>query len=144
MDIPVIGWAMKLAKHVFLKRDDIRSTLEVSDRCVERVSTGVYVCVCVCVSMYVCVCVCEYVCVCVCVCVHVCVCAYSRNENDRQHTLFHPYSPPIHCHIISESYPLLIFSSFLVSLPFSSILYFTISSIRPVSLLSPFIHFFLI
>ena len=39
MDIPVIGWAMKLAKHVFLKRDDIRSTLEVSDRCVERVSS---------------------------------------------------------------------------------------------------------
>ena len=39
MDIPVIGWAMKLAKHVFLKRDDIRSTLEVTDRCVERVST---------------------------------------------------------------------------------------------------------
>ena len=51
MDIPVIGWAMKLAKHVFLKRDDIRSTLEVSDRCVERVSASVcvYVCVCVCV-----------------------------------------------------------------------------------------------
>ena len=37
MDIPVIGWAMKLAKHVFLIRDDLRSTLEVSDRCVERV-----------------------------------------------------------------------------------------------------------
>ena len=39
MDIPVIGWAMKLAKHVFLKRDDIRSTLEVTDSCVERVRT---------------------------------------------------------------------------------------------------------
>ena len=42
MDIPVIGWAMKLAKHVFLKRDDIRSTLEVTDSCVERVSTDVW------------------------------------------------------------------------------------------------------
>ena len=52
MDIPVIGWAMKLAKHVFLKRDDIRSTLEVSDRCVERVSTTACVCECV----FVCVC----------------------------------------------------------------------------------------
>ena len=31
MDIPVIGWAMNLAKHVFLKRDDLKSTMEVSD-----------------------------------------------------------------------------------------------------------------
>ena len=29
MDIPVIGWAMNLAKHVFLKRDDLKSTMEV-------------------------------------------------------------------------------------------------------------------
>ena len=47
----MIGWAMKLAKHVFLKRDDIRSTLEVSDRCVERVSTTVRVRVCVCICV---------------------------------------------------------------------------------------------
>jgi 1-acyl-sn-glycerol-3-phosphate acyltransferase len=39
-----IGWAMKLAKHVFLKRDDLRSTLEVTDTCVER-----------CVHMYMCI-----------------------------------------------------------------------------------------
>mmetsp|Transcript_5910 Transcript_5910/g.6030 ORF Transcript_5910/g.6030 Transcript_5910/m.6030 type:complete len:356 (-) Transcript_5910:86-1153(-) len=40
LDIPVIGWAMKLAKHVFLKRDDLRSTLEVTDTCVERLRDG--------------------------------------------------------------------------------------------------------
>jgi 1-acyl-sn-glycerol-3-phosphate acyltransferase len=38
MDIPVVGWAMNLAKHVFLKRDDLKSTLEVTDTCVQRVS----------------------------------------------------------------------------------------------------------
>lgn len=40
MNIPVVGWGMKLAKHVFLKRDDIKSTIEVSDRCIERLKDG--------------------------------------------------------------------------------------------------------
>ena len=40
MDIPVIGWAMKLAKHVFLKRDDLKSTMEVTETCVQRLLDG--------------------------------------------------------------------------------------------------------
>ena len=40
MDIPVIGAAMNMAKHVFLKRDDLRSTLECSELCVQRLKDG--------------------------------------------------------------------------------------------------------
>jgi hypothetical protein len=37
--IPVIGLAMSLAKHVFLKRDgDLRSTIETTEACKQRVS----------------------------------------------------------------------------------------------------------
>jgi 1-acyl-sn-glycerol-3-phosphate acyltransferase len=36
-NIPIIGWAMHLAKHVFLKRDDLKSTLEVTEQCIQRV-----------------------------------------------------------------------------------------------------------
>lgn len=40
MNIPVIGHAMNLAKHVFLKRDDLKSTIEVSETCVQRLRDG--------------------------------------------------------------------------------------------------------
>ena len=39
-DIPVIGWAMNLAKHVFLKRDNLKSTMEVTETCVQRLIDG--------------------------------------------------------------------------------------------------------
>jgi 1-acyl-sn-glycerol-3-phosphate acyltransferase len=38
--IPVIGSAMALAKHVFLKRNDIESTLEATSTCVQRLKDG--------------------------------------------------------------------------------------------------------
>eukprot|EP00597_Dinobryon_sp_UTEXLB2267_P013392 CAMPEP_0170107004 /NCGR_PEP_ID=MMETSP0020_2-20130122/5724_1 /TAXON_ID=98059 /ORGANISM="Dinobryon sp., Strain UTEXLB2267" /LENGTH=237 /DNA_ID=CAMNT_0010331465 /DNA_START=280 /DNA_END=991 /DNA_ORIENTATION=- len=40
LDIPVVGTGMRLAKHVFLKRNDIRSTIEVADTCVQRLQDG--------------------------------------------------------------------------------------------------------
>ena len=38
--IPVIGTAMGLAKHVFLKRDDLKSTFEVTETTVQRLKDG--------------------------------------------------------------------------------------------------------
>ena len=38
--IPVIGSAMELAKHVFLKRDDLKSTFEVTETTVQRLKDG--------------------------------------------------------------------------------------------------------
>eukprot|EP01036_Dinobryon_divergens_P030383 gene30384-39621_t len=37
LDIPFVGAGMRLAKHVFLKRNDIKSTIEVADTCIDRV-----------------------------------------------------------------------------------------------------------
>ena len=55
------------------------------------VCMSVYVCVCMCVYVCVCVCMCVYVCVYVCMCVHVCVCVCMcvcvRPANDATHTL---------------------------------------------------------
>jgi 1-acyl-sn-glycerol-3-phosphate acyltransferase len=39
---PLVGWGMQLAKHVFLKRNDMRSTLECAELCVERVRYCTY------------------------------------------------------------------------------------------------------
>ncbi len=38
--IPVIGYAMKLAQHVFLKRNDLKNTLEVKDTVVQKLKDG--------------------------------------------------------------------------------------------------------
>lgn len=38
--IPVIGSAMELAKHVFLKRDDLKSTFEVTETTIQRLQDG--------------------------------------------------------------------------------------------------------
>ena len=38
--IPVIGHAMQMAQHVFLKKDDVRSTLDCSDLCIQRLKDG--------------------------------------------------------------------------------------------------------
>lgn len=40
LDIPIVGLGMKLAKHVFLKRNDLQSTIEVADQCVQRLRDG--------------------------------------------------------------------------------------------------------
>jgi len=40
LDIPVIGLGMKLARHVFLKRNDIQSTIACADTCTERLKDG--------------------------------------------------------------------------------------------------------
>jgi 1-acyl-sn-glycerol-3-phosphate acyltransferase len=40
LKIPIVGLSMKLAKHVFLKRNNIRSTIEVADQCVQRLLDG--------------------------------------------------------------------------------------------------------
>lgn len=40
LKIPIVGLSMKLAKHVFLKRNNIRSTIEVADQCVQRLKDG--------------------------------------------------------------------------------------------------------
>lgn len=40
LDIPLVGWGMKLAKHVFLKRNDIKSTIECSETVVQRLQDG--------------------------------------------------------------------------------------------------------
>lgn len=40
LNIPFVGFTMKLARHVFLKRNDLRSTMEVADKCVERLREG--------------------------------------------------------------------------------------------------------
>lgn len=37
LKIPVVGWGMQMAKHVFLKRNDIQSTIQCSETCLERV-----------------------------------------------------------------------------------------------------------
>lgn len=39
-NIPIIGTAMNLAMHVFLKRDDLKSTLEVTETTVQRLKDG--------------------------------------------------------------------------------------------------------
>lgn len=39
-NIPVIGTAMNLAQHVFLRRDDLKSTLEVTETVVRRLGDG--------------------------------------------------------------------------------------------------------
>lgn len=38
-NIPGVGLAMKLAKHIFLKRDDFQSTIEATQQCVQTVSS---------------------------------------------------------------------------------------------------------
>jgi len=38
--IPLIGWAMFLAQHVFLKRDNLQSTLQVSETVTQRLKDG--------------------------------------------------------------------------------------------------------
>ncbi len=38
MYVCVSSQGMRLAKHVFLKRNDIKSTIEVADTCIDRVS----------------------------------------------------------------------------------------------------------
>lgn len=38
--IPFVGAAMTLAKHVFLKRSDLRSTIQVTETCIERLKDG--------------------------------------------------------------------------------------------------------
>lgn len=38
--IPLIGHAMKLAMHVFLKRDDMQSTLDATSLCIQRLKDG--------------------------------------------------------------------------------------------------------
>lgn len=38
--IPIIGFAMHLAQHVFLKRDDLKSTLEVTESVIQRLKDG--------------------------------------------------------------------------------------------------------
>jgi 1-acyl-sn-glycerol-3-phosphate acyltransferase len=40
MKIPIIGTGMKLAKHVFLKRDDIHSAFECNEICTQRLLDG--------------------------------------------------------------------------------------------------------
>ena len=35
-----VSQGMRLAKHVFLKRNDIKSTIEVADTCIDRVSVA--------------------------------------------------------------------------------------------------------
>jgi 1-acyl-sn-glycerol-3-phosphate acyltransferase len=40
MKIPIIGLGMKLAKHVFLKRDDIQNAFECNDICTQRLLDG--------------------------------------------------------------------------------------------------------
>eukprot|EP00981_Chlorochromonas_danica_P005231 scaffold1046_cov162-Ochromonas_danica.AAC.61 len=40
LKIPVIGWAMQMAKHVFLKRNDIQSTILCAETCRERLRDG--------------------------------------------------------------------------------------------------------
>lgn len=38
-NIPIIGFGMKLAKHIFLKREDIQSTIESTALCIQRASS---------------------------------------------------------------------------------------------------------
>ena len=38
--IPIVGVSMKMARHVFLKRNDLRSTMEVAETSVERLREG--------------------------------------------------------------------------------------------------------
>lgn len=38
--IPIVGLSMKLARHVFIKRNDIRSTIEVQDTVIQRLKDG--------------------------------------------------------------------------------------------------------
>lgn len=38
LKIPLIGWGMQMARHVFLTRGDLKSTIACTELCVERVS----------------------------------------------------------------------------------------------------------
>lgn len=38
--IPIVGLGMMLAQHVFLKRNDIKSTFEVTDSCIQKLKDG--------------------------------------------------------------------------------------------------------
>lgn len=38
LKIPLVGWGMRMAQHVFLERGDLRSTIACTELCAERVS----------------------------------------------------------------------------------------------------------
>ena len=40
LDIPIVGIAMRLARHVFLRRNDIKSALESTDVVIQRLKEG--------------------------------------------------------------------------------------------------------